>query len=111
MALAGLFNIPEDDVGLLRFSFSNADSHTRIIRAIFLARNVNLETFPLDPINKQDIKSWLRRHQTMHNDMNTFFGLSGDDLTDVDFEKREQLAEWIWIHAVEHRNAHFALGI
>lgn len=111
MSLGGLFNIPEDDIGLLRFSFSNMDSHIRIIRAIFLQHNVNLETLPLDPINKQDIKNWLRRHQTVHNDMNKFFGLSGDDLTDVNFEKPEELAEWIFIHAVEHRNAHNALGI
>ena len=111
MALASLFNQPSDERSLMRWSFSNADGHTRIINAIAAQRGVNLTQYILDPIDARDLQGFLRRHQTMHNDMNGVLGLAGQDLSDVDFKNPKQLAAFIFIHAVEHRNANFALGI
>ena len=109
--LAGLYNDIVDDQSLQHFSFINADQHTQIIDAIARKYNVALPVYILDPISTNNPANWLYTHQAAHNDMNAILGIAGNDLTDVDFKNKEQVASWVWLHAQEHYQASNKLGI
>ena len=109
--LANLYNIWKDNPGLQRFSFSNADEHYRIAKAIQKQYNVILPDYILDPINTEDPATWLNVHQNVHNLQNSVLGIAGNDISDVDFSKPDQVASWIWLHAQEHLQANLKLGI
>lgn len=111
MALVGLLNLPRTDREWSKWSFSNADGHTRIIEAILTQRSVQLDTYILDPIAQFDRDNWLRRHQTVHNDMNEILGIAGNDLSDVDFKNVKELQAWVNLHAQEHIQANALLGV
>lgn len=109
--LAALSNVPLDERSLNIWSFHNADSHSRIIRAIFMAGGGSLTQYPLDPVSIGTLPAWLRLHQTEHDDMNANLHLGGNNLTDVDWENADQRKSWISLHAHEHRAAENKLGI
>ena len=111
MSLAGLLNHPRDEREFLRWSFSNDDGHRRIISAIFAQKNQFLTTYVLDPIPSNDLQSWSRRHQQVHNDMNKVLGIQGNDLTDLDWKKEDEVESWLSLHFTEHRQANFILNI
>ena len=110
-----LFNIFQDQIGLNQFSFANADLHFRQNNALYAKQSLPPNALPyyvLDPIYLgTDLTNWLQLHQDIHTKVNTLLGIAGNDLTDVDFEKPEQLAAWIWLHAQEHVQAASKLGI
>lgn len=110
--LATLYNVFTDRAGLNQFSFANDDLHRRINVAISTQHNVNLPYYVLDPIPTNDgLRAWLRRHQDIHNQMDQLLGIVGNDLSDVDFNRPEQIASWVWLHAQEHFQANLKLGI
>ena len=102
MALATLYNVPTDLNSMNIFSFSNMDEHNKIAAAILLKYNIPVPSFVLDPIPLYDMGVWLQQHQVLHNIMNSVAGSNSNDLTDVNFKDKNQLAEWIWLHAQEH---------
>ncbi|HWS65710.1 MAG TPA: hypothetical protein VN325_23370 [Steroidobacteraceae bacterium] len=55
--------------------------------------------------------AWLESHQTAHQALRTFTGVSGIDLADVDLTKDDQWFEWMDDHAEEHSLLRTALGI
>ncbi len=100
--IAGLFNIPSNRETMQHFSFYNRDAHELAIAAIRRKTGVVLPTYPLDPIPENDFPSWLYSHQAMHNSINAALGVQGNDLSDVDPQKLDQLTTWIRLHATEH---------
>lgn len=110
MSLASLYNIPRDKIGLDRFSFANQDQHNQIAER--LAKfGVTVPSFLLDPIPLNTaLGVWLYNHQAMHNAQNAALNILGNDLTDVDFRRLDQIAAWINIHASEHYQAAQLLG-
>jgi hypothetical protein len=111
MSLATLFNSPLTEQDLLTFAFSNQDHHRLIAAAISNQKNVQLPLFPLDPIPMFDLSGWAQSHQQMHTDFTSTLGISGVDLSDVNFKDPAQLSAWIILHASEHRQAEDILGI
>ena len=111
MSLASLYNVPVNDYGMKQFSFVNANYHVLQNRAILLKYNISLTDYVLDPINEQQIDTFLQRHQDIHNQVNTLLGIVGNDLSSVDFKKPDVLRSWIWLHANEHVQAAKLLGI
>ncbi len=109
--IAALYNIPTDAISLARFSFHNRDQHELAIRALLNRTGLVLPDYPIDPIKMSDFKGWLYTHQSMHNSVNTALNLPGNDLTDVDPQKLDQLTTWIQLHATEHVAWGNALGI
>lgn len=100
--IAALFNIPGDFATFKRFSFHNNDAHVLASRFLRSQFGLSVDEYPLDPIPENDIEGWLYTHQAAHNAINGALGLSGNDLTAVDVTKKEQLINWIEIHANEH---------
>lgn len=104
MSLASLLNIPAtDDVRSFdEFSFSNADQHFIVTRAIAAQKSINLPYYVIDPMPFSDIGVWLYEHQQWHNNINGILGVAGLDFTSVDFSNEEQAASWIRLHFSEH---------
>lgn len=100
--IAALFNVPTDLQTMARFSFHNRDAHELAVLAIQRNTGVVLPSYPIDPIPPSDFPGWLYSHQSMHNSINAALGLTGNDLSDVDPTKLDQLTYWIQIHAKEH---------
>lgn len=115
MTLATLFNIPSDPFAFQQFSFSNAEHHVLIANAIQTLYNQATPAYILDPIPVLDSQGgagvWLYNHQAVHNFQNAVLGIAGNDLTGVDWQKPDEVADWINLHAEEHRTAATRLGI
>lgn len=111
MSIAALYNIPVSPEQLAQWSFVNAAAHADIVRLIFQISGKQLDQFVLDPFDPQDAGTWLYQHQIMHQQMDAVLGISGYDLTDVDFTNQGILAGWIASHAVEHVQAANILGV
>lgn len=107
---AGLFNIPSDKETLQHFAFYNRDAHELAVRAIQRTTGVLLPSYPIDPIPDNDFGGWLYAHQAMHNSVNSALGLAGNDLSDLDPSKAEQMTTWTQLHASEHRTWGQILG-
>lgn len=111
MGLATLYNIPSTLNEMNIFSFNNLAEHMKIASAISSKYNISVPVFVLDPIPLQDMGVWLAQHQSLHNIMNEVLGTASNDLEDVDFRNKDQLSEWIWLHAQEHFAAAATLGL
>jgi len=113
MGLAAIYNVPDDARSLAQFAFINKMSHQAIATAI--REQTNGATIPLpvlDPMPLNDaLRTWLIQHQQTHNQQNAILGISGNDLSDVDFTKSEQVSAWIKLHADEHTQAHNILQL
>ena len=110
MSLASLYNLSNDPIVMSRWSFNNADGHTRINQRIHDLFNINLTYFVLDPITAQR-DQFLQSHQQAHNEINAVLGIVGNDLTDVNFDNPSQLRAWIFLHYQEHQQANLKLRI
>lgn len=111
MSLANIFNIPSAPQQFEAWSFSHQANHRDIIRVIYKDYGLILDEYAIDPINLADPKGFLDNHQQLHNQFNAVLGLSGFDLSDVNFEETEQLAVWIDLNARNHRAACDILGL
>lgn len=111
MSLASIFNIPSSPEQMAAWSFSHMANHRDIIRLIYERGGVILDEYAIDPINLADPKGFLDNHQILHQQFSAVLGLSGFDLSDVDFNQKEQLAVWIDLNARSHRAACDILGL
>ncbi len=109
--LPALANIPRTPDEWQRWAFDHRDSHDRIRAAILSQAKSALSDYQIEPINPNDIVSFLNNNSTLHNDMNRTLGQPGSDIQDVDFKDDKQLEAWIRLHYVEHYNAETVLGI
>jgi hypothetical protein len=113
MSLATLLNIPsaQRENTFHEFSFSNQDSHVRIINAVFAKMGTALPLYVMDPMPLWDLGIWFRNHQQAHNDMNAATGVAGNDLSSVDWRDPQQAAYWIELHWNEHLRNEMKLGL
>lgn len=111
MSLVNLLNVPRTPSELNQWSWENKSSHLRIIQAIQQQKGITLQQYLLDPINENDIPTFLEREQQQHNDMNQALGLQGSDLDSVDWKDEKQREAWFWQDYQEHLDAESALKI
>ena len=105
-----LYNVPLTEKDWNIWSLSHAESHRRIISAAS-RKGKGLTQYQLDPINFSDVVNFLNRNQQAHIDMNIVAGTKSPDLQSVDFQQQNQLAAWIALHARNHRDVEYALGV
>ena len=108
--LAGIYNIPSNEQTFEEWSFNHAANHRDVNAAILRIYGIALPEYILDPFTPGD-ENWIYSHQTMHNNQDAILGISGYDLTDVNFQDQGQLAGFIYLNADEHRQACDILGI
>lgn len=114
MSLATLLNIPadiHDQEAFDQFSFSNQNSHNKIVAAILAQHDTTLSIYVLDPMPLHDPGVWLQNHQQAHNDFNSITGVPGNDLTSVDWNNEQEKAYWMELHWSEHQQNEQILGI
>lgn len=109
--VAGLFNVPTNDIELQVWATTHMTHHRDINRALYEITGANLAEYVLDPINPLDSRVWEAQHQLMHFNMDAVLGISGYDLTGVDFTNEKLLPGWIQLNANEHYQAANILNI
>lgn len=105
MTTSNLLNVPSSPESWAWFSFSNQDSHIKIVRRAFQVLKVKLQEFPLDPMPLQDLGAWAYQHQQAHDQMNAVLGIAGNDFTALDLEAPDQVSSWIRNHFENHLQA------
>jgi hypothetical protein len=102
VAIANLYNIPTVQPEFESWGFAHMVHHRDVNEQIFLLTGVRIDEFVLDPLNPRDPGQWEYQHQAMHQAVNSVLGISGFDLSDVDFMHSEKLAGFIFQNANEH---------
>ena len=92
----------------------HAAEHTQFYTT--LAAQTNRKLIPdIDLVSwdesKPFITRWLVAHESVHEQLRTYTGVSGVNLADVDFSKEIQFYEWLDIHRTEHTLLRQAFGI
>ncbi len=109
--LADLYNVPTTDEERAFWSFAHMAHHRDINARIYLLVKIALPEYLIDPIDPNDTGNWENLHQQMHDTQNELLGISGQDLTGVDWKDHRLLAGWIFLNSSEHYQASQILGI
>ena len=109
--LANLLNPPKSEEEWLQYSYDHRDSHDRIRAAVLKNYSVNLTDYLVDPVNRDDPRTFLQNNANLHTDMNSILKTQSSDLLDVDFKNAEQISAWFALHYQEHLDAEQVLGI
>lgn len=110
-----LFNIPFDEQSMLEWSSLHQKDHFGIASQIFQKMTGTMVLLmPIDPVPLQlgqtQMLTWAMIHQFMHNEMDNAVGVMGFNLTAVNFFDRDELTNWMQLHAMEHFNVWQALS-
>lgn len=109
--LADLYNVPMNDEERAIWSFAHMAHHRDINRVIYQLTKFALVEYPLDPIDPNDTDQWEYQHQLMHDNQNALLGITGNDLTNVNWKDPTLLEGWIFLNRNEHYQAATILGI
>ncbi len=109
--IAQIVGIPDTDKGFDEWLQWHYQDHLAIHAAVQAQYGINTPIYVLDPLDPQDISTWLDNHQNMHNDFNAVLGNQAQDLSSVDFKNTQQRTEWLFLNFMEHKEAHLSLGI
>jgi hypothetical protein len=114
MPLSTLISAPRNQAELEQWSFANMVNHRDIIRRVQETKGIELIESPLDPFDPDDptsLNNFLQVHYAMHVQFDAALGLVSYPLNVVDWKNPQELAQWIWLHSVEHQAASQILGI
>ena len=64
----------------------------------------------MPPPGDPNLGTWAYSHQQAHTAFDDILGIAGNDLTDVDFTKQDQVESWLRLHFQEHYEAQQSLG-
>lgn len=110
-ANAGLLSIPPGEGGFEDWSFLHGQDHANLTAALNIeVPSAKLDFRILDPVSA-DITQWLLDHQRSHDDLSFYTGVTGSDLTTVDFDNPRELQAWIEINWQEHIAFAAVLGL
>ncbi len=111
MSLAVLFSPIRKPADLQWMLLANEALHNQVAAAVLKQKSKHLVSLPLRPLVPADATGWALRHYAMHTQVNDVLGTAGNDLAVIDFENPEQLANWSYLHAQEHRSWNVTLGL
>ena len=109
--LAHLLNIPSTPEDWATWSWHHRLSHSAIEQAATTKKGIELTSYVLDPIPLNHVTDWLERNQQAHIEADALVGSQSIDLTDVDFQDRNQLQSWIYLHYLDHQTIERRLGV
>ncbi len=109
--LANLANVPTTDAERAEWSFSHMAHHRDINARIYNLIKVALPEYLLDPVNPADSGEWEYQHQLMHDNFNSILGITGQDLTGIDWKDQNLLTAWVFLNLNEHTQASNILQI
>lgn len=102
MSLTQLRTIPATPRGWDEFQFWHYNHHKAIIAAALSVKNVRLTLYDIFPISPDNVQGFLTNHQSLHNDMNSLYGVPGSDLSTVDFQNAKEVVAWTYLNWSEH---------
>lgn len=117
MALAQISATPSTQDELNSWSLSHADHHTNIILAINRRQTAasttltQFTTYVLDPLDPENMSTWLYQHAVMHNQMNQALGIQGYDLNSLDWNDEGSVADWMAKNWDEHNRVGTFLNV
>lgn len=103
MSLAMLLYPPPTDRGPEEWSYHNLQHHQAVSDAIYAQRGVRVTATNIYPMRGDNLMSWARAHQEWHDAINGILGVPGVDLQNVDWEQREEIDAFFWLHFNQHR--------
>ena len=111
-SLAGVFNVPTDPEEFFTWTGTHAEHHREISRRLQAITGIPQAEFILDPVDPNNMGTFLQQHQDLHNTMNTLLGnQTVFDLSEADINDPGKWGSWIDLNATEHRAIALALGI
>ena len=103
--VASLYNVPSNDDELRLWATLHQAHHRDINAAIYNLAKIALPEYLLDPIDPNDTGNWEDNHQLMHTVQDQILGIKGYDLTGVDWKTPNLTAAFIYLNALEHKQA------
>ena len=89
------------------WSFSHMAHHRLLAEAVYDLTGVQPPLYTLDPWDPDMVDL----HQQMHNSVDAVYGVSGLDLSDVDWQNADQRKRWLWLNATLHQQEQVASGV
>lgn len=115
MALAAFQDQPKTPEEFATWSFAHAAHHLDIIRGIEATLpNTFLNMYiidPLNPLDQEQLKNWLFKHQQLHFDMNNTFGIASSNLIELNYTDPGAFNTWMTQNFTEHQLLSQILGI
>lgn len=102
--LAALLNVPHTEADWARWSFNNWDCLNQIRQAIS-EFGLTLPDYQVEPIDLNDIDSFLAANQQAHSDFTGALGLASSDLLHTDLKDVNQRQAWVWLNWKELADA------
>lgn len=104
MPILSLFAVPQNEGDLQRLAFCNYDHHIQVSNWIKANRDLSIEHYVLYPFPPLDnLGAWVINHQAWHTQIDAALGISGYNLLDVDWQNRDALQAFSFLHGQEHR--------
>jgi hypothetical protein len=85
-------------------------AHHQAIIAAAAKQGATLTFYPIYPFSPNNAETALQAHQSMHDQFNQLWHLTGNDLTTVDLTDEKQLAAFVLLNFREHLAAAAASG-
>jgi hypothetical protein len=115
VSLAQILYPPPTAQGWKEWSFHQYQHHLALNSAILQLKGVTITPFRLWPVQQQgpDFQDWLQQHQLAHESINAVLGISGRDISALDFQDKDKSKRdaWFWVHHGMHRDAASNLGL
>jgi hypothetical protein len=111
MGLPNIYSKPQSDEEWQAWAWNHATNHYDIATAIGRQKGVNLQIFPLDPLDFDNIGNWNYQHQIMHSQANAVLGTSGFDLLSLDWDNPDEIAVWFRLNGSEHQRLAALVGV
>jgi hypothetical protein len=109
--VASLYNVPSNDDELKAWSSIHMRHHVDINTGLYRLLKIALPLYLLDPIDVDNTGDWENNHQQMHDSQNALLSVAGYDLTGLNWKDQNLLSGWIFLNALDHRQAADILGI
>jgi hypothetical protein len=109
--VASLYNVPSNDDELRAWASIHMRHHIDINAALYRLLKIALPLYLLEPIDVDNTGDWENNHQQMHQTQDALMGITGFDLTGVNWEDQNLMSGWIYLNASEHLQAANILGI
>lgn len=114
MPLAEIQNVPSTEAEIAAWSFANSANHVDVIRRIYETQNgKQLTSYFIDNFDPKTLGStgWLYLHAIMHQQMDAALNIQPADLSTLDWQDPDSVANWFNLHTNEHQQASSLLGI
>lgn len=111
MSLASVLYPSPTNQGWDEWSWHNYQHHLAINTALTQVLGIIPVTYRLWPVRQEEFRDWLEQHQQAHTLFCNAIGISGVDISDLDFKDKTKRDAWMYLHFQQHQAAAQILGL